>query len=132
MATAAAYADADTGPVALPTGPGVTSAKPIAISAIKRAAAARIKYRYHPTGARMAIPPMQVGFHPLNRNGVGINGSRCDELLSKVIGAFDYGDACHNAVAIEAIIDGQVQAIIDQAALLRVIISVTAILNFKA
>eukprot|EP00969_Alexandrium_andersonii_P158753 7013512-Alexandrium_andersonii.AAC.1 len=44
---------------------------------------------------------MQVGAHPQNRNGVGVNGSRCDALLKSVLGSFEYSEACHDAVRIE-------------------------------
>ena len=58
-------------------------------------------YAIHPDGHRVCIPPLQIGFHNLNRNGIGCNGQRCDQLLSQVLGHFDYREACHDAVAIE-------------------------------
>ena len=81
--------------------PGGSDAK-LTPTAIKRAAAARVKYRVQSGGGSMTIAPMQVGPHPLNRNGVGVNGSRCDSLLKVVLGSFEYSEASHDAVCIEA------------------------------
>eukprot|EP00974_Lingulodinium_polyedra_P017129 1661009-Lingulodinium_polyedra.AAC.1 len=64
---------------------------------MKRAAAARVKYRYGLGDGMLLIPPMHIGFHPLNRNGVGINAERCSQILREVLGQFDYNEACHDA-----------------------------------
>ena len=91
-------------PAALPAGglgAAVDGKLPACPSSVKRAAAARVKYAIHPDGHRVCLPPLQVGFHSLNRNGIGCNGNRCDQLLGQVLGHFDYREACHDAVAIE-------------------------------
>eukprot|EP00969_Alexandrium_andersonii_P200660 8864428-Alexandrium_andersonii.AAC.1 len=70
-------------------------------AAIKRAACARAKYRSQDSGGVVAIPPLRAGVHPRNRNGVGVNGSRCGSLFKSVLGSFEYSEACPDAVCIE-------------------------------
>ena len=50
---------------------------------VKRAAALREKYRAQAVtgGDRRTLEPSVVVAHPLNRNGVRMNGERCEELF---------------------------------------------------
>ena len=80
------------------------------LSFVKRAAALRVKYRTQTvTGNdRRCLEPSSVAAHPMNRNGVRVNGQRCEELFKQVFGKFDYEEACHGAVCIE-IAPGEVE-----------------------
>ena len=82
------------------------------LSFVKRAAALRAKYRTQTvTGNdRRCLEPSLVAAHPLNRNGVCVNGQRCEELFNKVFGKFDYEEACHGAVCID-IVPGEVEVV---------------------
>ena len=53
---------------------------------VKRAAALREKYRVQAVtgGDGRTLEPSVVVAHPLNRNGVRMNGERCEELFSGV------------------------------------------------
>ena len=73
------------------------------LSFVKRAAALRVKYRTQTvTGNdRRCLEPSSVAAHPMNRNGVRVNGQRCEELFKQVFGKFDYVEARHGAVCID-------------------------------
>ncbi|MCP4242903.1 MAG: hypothetical protein GY772_20300, partial [bacterium] len=49
----------------------------------------------------LPLPPALLGFHPRNRHGVGINGSRCEELFVSVFKRWSDDEANHGAVAIQ-------------------------------
>jgi hypothetical protein len=59
---------------------------------VKRAAALRVKYRVvDVTGAATShLVPSAVASHPLNRNGVRLNGQRCEELFRQVFCKFEF------------------------------------------
>ena len=65
---------------------------------IKQAACFRMKYFVR----RVRLPPGLVGVHYLNRDGIGVNATRCDELLGDFgrIG-FDAQEADHDSICIE-------------------------------
>lgn len=69
------------------------------VSAIKRGAAFRAKYRIQENP--VSIIPGLVAQHPDNRSGVAINSHRTDELLRQVLGHFDEEEASHGAVVVE-------------------------------
>ena len=72
-------------------------------SFVKKAAAMRAKYHLPDfTGkSEWTITPDAVASHPSNRNGVRMNGQRCEELFLQVFRKFDYAEACHGAVCID-------------------------------
>ena len=79
--------------------PALAEAK---VSAIKRAAALRSKYRVPQSDAKpTALSPKLVAQHMWNRGGCAINGNRCDELLLTVLTHYDREEANHGAVCVE-------------------------------
>jgi len=77
-------------------------------SAIKQAAALRMKYRVADDASALAdnkrhIHASMIGQHPGNRHGIAVNGSRCDELLAHIFEHFDEEEASHGAVAVQEI-----------------------------
>jgi hypothetical protein len=74
------------------------------ISFVKRAAVLRVKYlvaEIAGLGGRRLTPDL-VAPHPLNRNGVRLNGHRCEELFMQVFGKYDPREASHGAVCVQA------------------------------
>ncbi len=68
--------------------------------AVAKAAAFRTKYQVANSPHRIA--PQLVGVHPLNRDGIGVNGARCDELASKFAElGFDRAEADHDGVVVQ-------------------------------
>jgi hypothetical protein len=66
---------------------------------IKRAAAYRTKYAKK---QKLRMAPILVGAHPQNREGIGPNPSRCEQLFSRdLLGKFDPAEADFEAVAVE-------------------------------
>ena len=72
---------------------------------VKRAAALRAKYPLRDiTGSEhRRLMPAVVVAHPANRNGVRINGERCEELFRHVFRKFDFDEAAHGAVCVELV-----------------------------
>ena len=72
-------------------------------SFVKRAAALRTKYHMPDFASKPEwnITPDAVAPHPSNRNGVRMNGQRCEELFLQVFRKFDYAEACHGAVCVD-------------------------------
>ena len=68
------------------------------IDDVKRACLLRAKYRKE---ERVRLPPSLLGFHPFNRDGLGINPDRIEEVLSDLLGSFEIGEAEHDAVCVE-------------------------------
>ena len=82
-------------PSASPVGESV-DAEPL----IRQAAAFRLKYRM---AQSIRIPISQVGFHPMNRNGQGVSGQHCEQLLSDVLGyGFDSEEANAGGIVVAA------------------------------
>ena len=73
------------------------------LSFVKKAAATRAKYHLPDfTGkSEWTIIPDVVASHPSNRNGMRMNGQRCEDLFLQVFRKFDYVEACHGAVCID-------------------------------
>ena len=72
-------------------------------SSVRRAAALRVKYAVEGTemDRRRHVHPELLGGHPENRNGVGLNGSRCEELLRVVFKKWDDDTANHGSVCVQ-------------------------------
>ena len=73
---------------------------------VKRAAALRDKYRARDLAGSPTrrLPPELVASHPLNRNGVRLNGQRCEELFQQVLSRKQkcvYQEALHGSVRVE-------------------------------
>ena len=70
------------------------------VTFVKRAVALRAKYplRDFTGSAARRLLPAVVAAHPSNRNGVRINGVRCDELFRHVFRKFYFEEASHGAV----------------------------------
>jgi len=70
---------------------------------VKRAAALRAKYPLRDiTGSEhRRLMPAVVVAHPANRNGVRINGERCEELFRHVFRKLDFEEAVHGGVRVE-------------------------------
>jgi len=65
---------------------------------VKRASAWRVKYMKKDN---MQILPSFLGFHPRNRDGLGPNAERCEQLFLEFLGQFDKVEANHDAVCVE-------------------------------
>jgi hypothetical protein len=65
---------------------------------VKRASAWRVKYMKKDN---MQILPSFLGFHPRNRDGLGPNPERCEQLFLELLGQFDKVEANHDAVCVE-------------------------------
>jgi len=65
---------------------------------VKRASAWRVKYMKMDN---MQILPSFLGFHPRNRDGLGPNAERCEQLFLELLGQFDKVEANHDAVCVE-------------------------------
>ena len=62
---------------------------------MRKAVAMRAKYHFpgFTRKSEWAITPDIVASHPANRNGVRMNGQRCEELYFQVFREFDYAEA---------------------------------------
>ena len=65
----------------------------------KMAAAFRTKYRKHDESVH--LPPWMLGAHPFNRNKIGLNGERCEQLFVDVFQRYDRSEANHDCVCVE-------------------------------
>ena len=72
---------------------------------VKRAAALRDKCRVCDLvgSPNRRLPPDLVASHPLNRNGVRLNGHQCEELFRQVLRTFVVVEACHGVGCVEAL-----------------------------
>ena len=70
---------------------------------VKRAAALREKCSvcYVAGSPHRRLTLDAVAPHQLNRNGVRLNGQRCEELFMQVCRNFDFSEASHGAVCVE-------------------------------
>ena len=66
---------------------------------ISKALELRKKYRL---AAPQVLPPQLVGFDPANRDGIPLNGLRCDQLLGDICSmGFDWDEAQHDNVCVQ-------------------------------
>ena len=72
--------------------------KPTSKRVVQQAAAFRTKYVVR----RCRLHSGMVGPHPKNRDGIGVNGSRCDDLLGDFLRVgYDASEADHDAICVE-------------------------------
>ena len=112
-ATSAPVADPTAKSVVTPCGANTKAAAPqtsspapaevlapdFAMGVVRRAAA--LLATYNPGRTLTQLVPDLVGFHPLNRDGIALNGDRCDSLLGEILGAgCDKDEADRDNVAV--------------------------------
>jgi hypothetical protein len=70
---------------------------------VRRAVALRVKYAVDDGSIdrRRHLQPEFLGVHPENRNGVGLSGARCEELLRMVFKKWDDETANHGSVCVQ-------------------------------
>jgi hypothetical protein len=71
---------------------------------IKQTAAWRVKYGRrdsHGELVKLQLPPGFLGFHPQNRDGMGPNEDRCEQLQGEFIKRWDRAEAEHDSVCVE-------------------------------